>query len=77
MATDLLVWNITKDDIRVREAIVDESAWPAKSPTPPDDPDPKAIKDLKRKTRSKLYDSLQVVRKKAVRSRRRSTSRRK
>jgi ribonuclease Z len=42
MATDLLVWNITKDDIRVREAIVDEAAWPAKSPTPPDDPDPKA-----------------------------------
>ena len=41
------------------------------------DPDPKAIKDLKRKTRSKLYGSLQVVRKKAVRSRRRSTSRRK
>ncbi len=41
------------------------------------DPDPKAIKDLKRKTRSKLYDSLQVVRKKAVRSRRRSISRRK
>jgi 5-methylcytosine-specific restriction endonuclease McrA len=33
------------------------------------DPDPKAIKDLKRKTRSKLYDSLQVVRKKKVRTR--------
>ena len=41
------------------------------------DPDPKAIKDLKRKTRSKLYDSLQVVRKKALRSRRRFSSRRK
>ena len=40
------------------------------------DPDPKAIKDLKRKTRSKLYDSLQVVRKKSVRTRRRFTSRR-
>jgi hypothetical protein len=33
------------------------------------DQDPKVIKDLKRKTRSKLYDSLQVVRKKTVRSR--------
>ena len=42
MATDLLVWNITKDDIRVREAIVDENAWPAKSLTKPDEPDPKA-----------------------------------
>ena len=41
------------------------------------DPDPKAIKSLKRKTRSKLYDSLQVVRKKAVRGRRRFSSRRK
>jgi ribonuclease Z len=40
MATDLLVWNITKDDIRVREAIVDEAAWPTPSPTPPDDGDP-------------------------------------
>lgn len=34
------------------------------------DPDPKVIKELKRKTRSKLYDSLQVVRKVSVRSRR-------
>lgn len=41
------------------------------------EPDPKAIKALKRKTRSRLYDSLQVVRKKAVHSRRRSSSRRK
>ncbi len=41
------------------------------------DPAPRAIKDLKRKTRSKLYDSLQVVRKKALRSRRRFSSRRK
>ncbi len=41
------------------------------------DPDPKTVKDLKRKTRSKLYDSLQVVRKKTVRSRRPFPSRRK
>jgi hypothetical protein len=40
-------------------------------------PDPKVVKDLKRKTRSKLYDSLQVVRKKRVRTRRHSTNRRK
>ena len=33
------------------------------------DPDPKVIKELKRKTRSKLYDSLQVVRKKKARGR--------
>lgn len=41
------------------------------------DPDPKAIKDLKRKTRSKLYEALQVVRKKTVRTRRPFPSRRK
>jgi len=40
-------------------------------------PDPKAIKDLKRKTRSKLYDSLQVVRKKKVRTRQGHPRRRK
>lgn len=41
------------------------------------DPDPKAIKDLKRKTRSKLYDSLEVVRKKKGRARQGHPSRRK
>jgi 5-methylcytosine-specific restriction enzyme A len=34
------------------------------------DPSPKVIKDLKRKTRSKLYDSLQVVKKNPERARR-------
>ena len=42
MATDLLVWNVTKDNIRVRQVIVDEDSWPAKSPTKPGEPDPKA-----------------------------------
>ncbi|MBK5110843.1 MAG: hypothetical protein JJE10_05665 [Thermoleophilia bacterium] len=40
MADDLLVWNVTRDEIRVREAIVDEAARPTPSPTPSDDPDP-------------------------------------
>ena len=40
------------------------------------DPDAKTIKDLKRKTRSKIYDSLQVVRKKKVRGRRGHSRRR-
>lgn len=42
LATDRLVWNVTKDEVRVREVIVDEAAWPAKSPRPPDKPDPAA-----------------------------------
>jgi len=42
MADDLMVWNVTKDQIRVRQVIVDEESWPAKSPTKPGVPDPKA-----------------------------------
>jgi ribonuclease Z len=42
MATDLLFWNVTKKDIQVRQVIVDDDAWPAKSPSPPDKPDTKA-----------------------------------
>jgi len=41
----------------------------------PDDPDPKTIKELKRKARVKIYDSLEVVRKKKVRGRRRFSGR--
>ncbi len=39
MATDLLVWNVTKQEVRVREVVVNVSSWPAKPPTPPDQPD--------------------------------------
>jgi hypothetical protein len=41
----------------------------------PDDPDPKTIKELKRKARVKIYDSLEVFRKKKVRGRRRFSGR--
>jgi ribonuclease Z len=34
MATDYMVFNVTKDDIRVRMAAVDEEIWPTK-PTRP------------------------------------------
>lgn len=40
MADDLLVWNITPDDVKVRQAIVDDDVWPVPSPTPPEDGDP-------------------------------------
>ncbi|MGD9878459.1 HNH endonuclease, partial [Desulfococcus sp.] len=40
------------------------------------DPSPKTIKDLKRKTRSKLYDSLQVIHKKTAHKRRSQSGRR-
>ena len=35
-----MVWNITKDDIRVRMAIVDEDVWPPPATGPPQVPDP-------------------------------------
>jgi len=40
LATDYLVWNVTKDDIRVREVFVNENMWPPPPayPRPPMDP---------------------------------------
>ena len=32
-STDYMVWNVTKDDIRVRMAVVDEAVWPLPSVT--------------------------------------------
>jgi ribonuclease Z len=42
MATDYMVWNITKDDIRVRLAVVDEDVWPPQATEEPQLPDPSA-----------------------------------
>jgi ribonuclease Z len=35
-----MVWNITKDDIRVRMAVVDEDVWPPPATEQPQLPDP-------------------------------------
>ena len=32
LAKDLLVWNVTDDEIKVREVVAQEAVWPAKSP---------------------------------------------
>lgn len=39
LATDLIVFNVTKDEIRVREAIVNPNIWPAPPTAPPEKPD--------------------------------------
>ena len=39
LATDLIVFNVTKDEIRVREAIVNPNTWPAPPASPPEKPD--------------------------------------
>ncbi len=40
LAEDYMVWNITKDDIRVRLAVVDEDVWPPQATEEPQVPDP-------------------------------------
>jgi len=40
LATDYMVWNVTKDDIRVRMAVIDEDIWPQAALVPKLDPDP-------------------------------------
>ena len=40
LAVDYMVWNITKDDIRVRMAKVDEDVWPPPATEKPQLPDP-------------------------------------
>ena len=39
MAEDMLVWNITKADIKVRKVVSDDDAWSVIGPTPPPPPD--------------------------------------
>ena len=43
LATDMLVFNVTKDNIGVREAIVNPSTWPAPATMPPEKPDHKLL----------------------------------
>ena len=40
LSTDYMVWNITKDNIRVRMAVVDEDVWPPQPSAKPQVPDP-------------------------------------
>jgi ribonuclease Z len=40
LAQDYMVWNVTKDDVRVRMAVVSEEAWPPPASEAPIKPDP-------------------------------------
>ncbi len=40
LSIDYMVWNITRDDIRVRMAVVDEAVWPPPATEAPQVPDP-------------------------------------
>jgi ribonuclease Z len=39
LAEDMLVWNITKDDIRLRKAVSADEAWSVAGPNAPPPPD--------------------------------------
>jgi ribonuclease Z len=41
LSTDYMVWNVSKDNIRVRMAVVDEDVWPPLPSEKPQVPDPK------------------------------------
>jgi ribonuclease Z len=57
LAVDYMVFNVTKDDIRVRMAAVDEEIWPQPSTIPLVPPDPK----LRRTALSKMMLEGRVV----------------
>jgi ribonuclease Z len=40
LAEDFMVWNVTKDDTRVRMAVVNEEVWPPPATAKPMKPDP-------------------------------------
>ncbi len=40
LAIDYMVWNVTKDEIRTRMAVIDEAVWPQPSIYPPKSADP-------------------------------------
>jgi ribonuclease Z len=41
MASDLIVWNISRQAVRVRQIVVNDNSWPPKPPTAAGQPDPK------------------------------------
>jgi ribonuclease Z len=61
MAIDLLVWNVTKDDMRLRQVIVDEESWSAKPPTPADNPDADAKTPFSREIDEGRFDVSDVL----------------
>jgi ribonuclease Z len=47
MADDYIVWNVTKDDIKVREVVVNPNAWPAAGVFDIPPMDPSAAADIR------------------------------
>jgi len=56
LAEDMLVWNITKDNIRVRKAVSNDEAWPQAGPNKPQKPDHTVPLQLTKKMLSGRWD---------------------
>ncbi len=64
LAQDFMVWNVTKDDIRVRMAVVNEEVWPppaTETPLPPDPSRRIAFSDLIAGGKLDVADVLQPI----------------
>jgi ribonuclease Z len=61
LSTDYMVWNITKDDIRVRMAIIDEDVWPPPATGKPLVPDPSLRVPISEMIASGRYDMRDVI----------------
>ena len=61
LSEDYMVWNITKDDIRVRMAIVDEDVWPPPASGKPQVPDPSQRIPYSKMIAEGRYDMKDVI----------------
>ncbi len=61
LAQDYMVWNVTKDEIRVRMAVVSEEVWPPPATEKPVLPDPKRRIPFSKKIAGGRLDVLDVL----------------
>jgi ribonuclease Z len=61
MAEDNLVWNITKDGIKVRKIVSDDEAWSVIGPNKPQKPDHTVPKQLSKEMMKGRWDISEVT----------------
>jgi len=61
LSEDYMVWNITKDNIRVRMAVVDEDVWPPPATEKPQLPDPSIRVPYSSMIAGGRYDMKEVI----------------
>jgi len=63
LAQDFLVWNVSKDGIRVREVWVNKNVWPPRSPKPPPPVDRKLMKTTSKWIKEHNLDVTDITKK--------------